>query len=123
MHVQNPVISFAMIVAILNLAAPLDYHLIFGAGIYTAVYIAARAAGKYLGAWSGRPRHPRPENSPAVLGLHPAAPLRRFPGLYWHRRVRAGGKRSGLRRAYSGDHRRSGGYQRDHCRIYGQEGL
>ena len=53
MKVMNPVIGFAMIVVILNLAAPLDYHLIFGAGIYTAVYIAARAVGKYSGAYLG----------------------------------------------------------------------
>lgn len=53
MKTMNPVIGFAMIVAILNLAAPLDYHLIFGAGIYTAVYIIARAIGKYSGAWFG----------------------------------------------------------------------
>lgn len=49
MKVMNPVINFAMIVAILNLGAPLDYHLIFGAGLYTAVYIIARAVGKYSG--------------------------------------------------------------------------
>ena len=53
MKVMNPVIGFAMIVVILNLAAPLDYHLIFGAGAYTAVYIVARAIGKYSGAWFG----------------------------------------------------------------------
>ena len=53
MKVMNPVIGFAMIVVILNLAAPLDYHLVFGAGIYTAVYILARAAGKYGGAYLG----------------------------------------------------------------------
>ncbi len=53
MKVMNPIIGFAMIVVILNLAAPLDYHLVFGAGIYTAVYILARAAGKYGGAYLG----------------------------------------------------------------------
>ena len=53
MKVMNPIIGFAMIVVILNLAAPLDYHLVFGAGIYTAVYILARAAGKYSGAYLG----------------------------------------------------------------------
>ena len=45
MDVMNPVIGLALIVAILNLGAPLDYHLIFGAGIYTAVYIVSRAIG------------------------------------------------------------------------------
>jgi len=53
MKPMNPVISFAMIVVILNLAAPLDYHLIFSAGIYTIIYIIARAIGKYSGAWFG----------------------------------------------------------------------
>ena len=53
MKVMNPAIGFAMIVVILNLAAPLDYHLVFGAGIYTAVYIIARAVGKHSGAFLG----------------------------------------------------------------------
>ena len=53
MSVMNPVISFSLVVAILNLAAPLDYHLIFGAGAYTAVYIVTRAVGKYSGAYFG----------------------------------------------------------------------
>lgn len=53
MRVMNPVIGFAMIIVILNLAAPLDYHLIFGAGLYTTVYIIARAIGKYSGAYFG----------------------------------------------------------------------
>ena len=42
-----------MVAVILNLAAPLDYHLIFNAGIYTAIYIIARAIGKYTGAYFG----------------------------------------------------------------------
>lgn len=49
----NPVIGLAMIIAILNLAAPLDYHLIFGAGTFTAVYILSRFLGKYGGAYLG----------------------------------------------------------------------
>lgn len=53
MKVMNPIISFSMIIVILNLAAPLDYHLIFEAGIFTAVYIIARAVGKYSGAYFG----------------------------------------------------------------------
>ena len=53
MKVMNPIIGFSMIIVILNLAAPLDYHLIFGAGIFTAVYIIARAVGKYSGAYFG----------------------------------------------------------------------
>lgn len=53
MKVMNPVIGLGLIVAILNLGAPLDYHLIFGAGLYTAVYIISRAIGKYFGAYFG----------------------------------------------------------------------
>lgn len=49
----NPLLGGAMIIVILNLGAPLDYHLILGAGIYTAVYIIARACGKYFGAYIG----------------------------------------------------------------------
>ena len=53
MKVMNPVIGFSMVAVILNLASPLDYHLIFNAGIYTAIYIIARAIGKYTGAYFG----------------------------------------------------------------------
>ena len=49
----NPLLGIAMIVVILNLGAPLDYHAILGAGLYTIVYIIARAMGKYFGAWIG----------------------------------------------------------------------
>lgn len=45
MRVMNPVIGFAMIIVILNLAAPLDYHLIFGA----SVTHAPATVRKYLG--------------------------------------------------------------------------
>lgn len=69
MRVMNPVIGFAMIVVILNLGAPLDYRLIFGAGIYTAVYIIARAIGKYLGAWLGASATHAPDTVRKYLGF------------------------------------------------------
>lgn len=69
MKPMNPVISFALIVVILNLAAPLDYHLIFSAGIYTAVYIAARAVGKYSGSWIGSVVTHGPETVRDYLGF------------------------------------------------------
>ena len=69
MEVMNPVISFSLVVAILNLAAPLDYHLIFGAGVYTAVYIAARAVGKYSGAYFGAAVTHAPETVKKYLGF------------------------------------------------------
>ena len=49
----QPILGIAMILVILNLGAPLDYHAISKAGVYTFVYIAARAAGKYFGARFG----------------------------------------------------------------------
>ena len=53
MKVMNPVIGLGLMVVILGMGAPLDYHLIVGAGVYTAVYILSRAAGKYSGAYLG----------------------------------------------------------------------
>lgn len=69
MEVMNPVISFSLVVAILNLAAPLDYHLIFGAGVYTAVYIIARAIGKYGGAYFGGAITHAPDTVKKYLGF------------------------------------------------------
>lgn len=69
MKVMNPVIGFAMILVILDLADPLDYHLIFGAGLYTAIYIIARAAGKYSGAWFGAAITHAPKTVRRYLGL------------------------------------------------------
>lgn len=69
MKVMNPMIGFSMIIVILNLAAPLDYHLIFGAGIYTAVYIIARAVGKYSGAYFGAALTHAPATVKKYLGF------------------------------------------------------
>ncbi|MGN1340982.1 MAG: cation:proton antiporter [Oscillospiraceae bacterium] len=49
----NPILAIAMIIVILNLGAPLDYHAIANAGLYTFIYIVARACGKYFGAAIG----------------------------------------------------------------------
>lgn len=49
----TPVINSCFAVIILNLGAPLDYHLIMGAGIFTVVYIVSRAIGKIGGASLG----------------------------------------------------------------------
>lgn len=69
MRVFNPILGVAMIVVILNLGAPLDYHLILGAGLFTAVYILARAAGKYLGAYFGAWLTKSPATVKKYLGL------------------------------------------------------
>lgn len=69
MKVIDPIIGFSMIVVILNLAAPLDYHLIFSAGLYTAIYIIARAIGKYSGAYLGASLTHAPKTVQKYLGL------------------------------------------------------
>ncbi len=65
----NPVLGFSLIVVILNLGAPLDYHLILGAGLFTAIYILTRAAGKYGGAWFGARITKSPKVIQKYLGL------------------------------------------------------
>lgn len=69
MKVMNPIIGLAMTVAILNLSASLDYHLVLGAGIYTAVYIIARAVGKYSGSYLGASVTHAPETVRKYLGF------------------------------------------------------
>lgn len=69
MHSFNPILGVSMIVVILNLGTPLDYHLILGAGIFTAVYIVARAIGKYSGAYFGASITHSPEAVKKYLGL------------------------------------------------------
>lgn len=69
MNVMNPVIGFGFIIMILNLGAPLDYHLIFSAGVYTVVYIVFRAVGKYSGAYVGAAITHAPETAKKYLGF------------------------------------------------------
>ena len=69
MEAFNPILSLSMVLVILNLGAPLDYHLILGAGVYTAVYIAARACGKYFGARLGGRITKSPDTVRKYLGL------------------------------------------------------
>lgn len=69
MYVFNPFLGFAMIIVILNLGAPLDYHLIMGAGLFTAIYIGARALGKYFGAYFGASITKSPETVKKYLGF------------------------------------------------------
>ncbi len=65
----NPILGFSMIVVILNLGAPLNYHLILNAGLYTAIYIIVRALGKYFGAYFGASITKSPETVKKYLGL------------------------------------------------------
>ena len=69
MKVMNPIIGISLIVVILNIGSPLDYHLILGAGVYTAVYIVARAIGKYSGAYFGAAITHAPKTVKQYLGF------------------------------------------------------
>lgn len=69
MHVFNPILGISMILVILNLGAPLDYHLILGAGLFTAIYIVSQAFGKYFGAYLGASVTKSPESVKKYLGL------------------------------------------------------
>lgn len=65
----NPALGIAMIIVILNLGTPLDYHLILGAGLFTVIYMVARAAGKYGGAYLGATITDSPKSVRKYLGL------------------------------------------------------
>ena len=55
--------------AIVDLGAPLDLHLILGAGLFTFLYIGARAVSKYFGARIGATIMKMPETVKKYLGL------------------------------------------------------
>ncbi len=65
----NPLLGVSMIVVILNLGAPLDYHAILGAGLFTFIYIATRAVGKYFGARLGAKATGLPATVQKYLGF------------------------------------------------------
>lgn len=69
MEAFTPILGLSMIIVILNLGAPLDYHLILGAGLFTAIYILARAIGKYAGAWFGASITHSPDTVRKYLGF------------------------------------------------------
>lgn len=65
----SPFLGISMIIVILNLGAPLDYHAILGAGLYTFIYIISRAFGKYFGARLGAKVTKMPEVVQKYLGF------------------------------------------------------
>lgn len=65
----HPILAVSLLTAIVDLGAPLNYHLILGAGLYTFLYIAARAAGKYFGARFGAKATRMPASVQKYLGL------------------------------------------------------
>lgn len=69
MSLCTPIISGCFTLIILNLGAPLDYHLILDAGLFTAVYILARAVGKIGGAAIGARISGAPDTVRKYLGF------------------------------------------------------
>lgn len=65
----NPIIVLCLVIDIVNLGAPLDYKLIFGAGILTAIYIVARGVGKVGGTYLGGKISKSEENICKYLGF------------------------------------------------------
>ena len=63
------ILGICLLGAIVDLGAPLDYHLILGAGLYTFIYIAARACGKYFGARTGAKMMKMPKSVQQYLGF------------------------------------------------------
>ena len=65
----RPILAVCLLGAIVDLGAPLDYHLILGAGFYTFVYIVVIACGKYFGARCGATLMKMPETVQKYLGF------------------------------------------------------
>lgn len=65
----TPIIGGCFTLIILNLGAPLDYHLILDAGLFTAIYIVTRAVGKIGGAAIGAHLSHAPVTVRKYLGL------------------------------------------------------
>lgn len=65
----HPILAVCLLCAIVDLGAPLDYHLILGAGLYTFVYMVFRACGKYFGARAGAKWMHMPDTVQKYLGL------------------------------------------------------
>lgn len=53
LKLYSPILNLSLVIVIVNLGMPLDYRLIAGAGVFTAVYILSRAVGKIGGAYIG----------------------------------------------------------------------
>ena len=65
----HPILAVSLLAAIVDLGAPLNYHLILGAGVYTFLYIIARGLGKYFGARFGAKAMKMPDTVQKYLGL------------------------------------------------------
>lgn len=69
MKMYNIPLSISLLVVIVNLGMPLDYKLIAGAGVFTAIYIISRAIGKTLSAYIGGKVTKAPDTVTKYLGF------------------------------------------------------
>lgn len=111
MDAFNPVLSIAMVVVILNLGAPLDYHLILGAGLFTAIYIISRAFGKYFGAFFGASVMKSPKTVKKISWIYSVAAFGCFTRIYRNSRFSFGSAGAGMCSDYPGYYCRSGSDQ------------
>lgn len=65
----HPILGISLLASIVDLGAPLDFHLILGAGFFTVIYIVSRGLGKYFGARAGAKATHMPETVQKYLGL------------------------------------------------------
>ncbi|MGM9857830.1 MAG: cation:proton antiporter [Bacilli bacterium] len=65
----NKILNVALVIVIINLGMPLDYHLIAGAGLFTLIYIVSRAIGKIGGSFLGGKITKAPDTVTKYLGL------------------------------------------------------
>lgn len=65
----DAILNLSLVLVIVNLGMPLDYRLIAGAGIFTAVYILSRAVGKIGSAYIGGKITKAPPVVTKYLGL------------------------------------------------------
>ena len=69
MDIYSPILNISMVIVIISLGIPLDYKLIAGAGLFTAIYIVSRAVGKTGGAYLGGVITKSPPTVKKYLGL------------------------------------------------------
>lgn len=65
----NLILNVLLLIVIINLGVPLDYHLLLGAKIFTIVYILSRVIGKYLGTLFGSTITKSPKTVKKYIGL------------------------------------------------------
>lgn len=65
----DSILNLSLIIVIVNLGMPLDYRLIAGAGLFTAIYILSRAIGKIGGAYLGGKMTKAPTTVTKYLGF------------------------------------------------------